>query len=186
MMQLCAPVRDSAIRALSEETDLTSAFERILDILEDMRFDLMNFQLESLKPHLKQQAVEYEQMKFEESGHTTLEKTEAWLGKSASELQSIQSARNPDNLEHPDLKVRYESVYHDALLGLIFSTTPLREEDMAETLQLDTDRILSMQNEAQAIATVASLCMLSKNVVPELRSNDVAMKKLKETFNKQD
>lgn len=185
MLQLCAPVRDASIRALREETDLTSAFEKILDILEDMRFDLMNFQLESLKPHLKQQAVEYEQMKFEEvlaKGQITMDKTTAWLAKSADGLQSVQSARNPENLEHPDLKVRYESVYHDALLGLIFSTTPLLEEEMAETLQLDTDRIMMMQNEAQAITIVASLCMLSKNVVPELRANDVAMKKLKETL----
>lgn len=185
MLQLCAPIRDASIRSIATETDLTNAFSRILGILEDMRFDLMNFQLESVKPHLKAQAVEYETLKFDEalaSGSISLDKTEAWLSKSVNDLKEVQSARNPDNLDHPDLKVRYESAYHDALLGLIFATQPLEESNMAETLALDIDRIFSMQNEAQAIAIVASLCMLSKNIVPELRGNESAVKKLKETL----
>lgn len=185
MLQLCAPVLDASIRAIAEVTDLTTAFERILDILEDMRFDLMNFQLQNVKPHLEQQAVEYERMKFDEAlekREISLGKTARWLQKSVADLQTLQASRNPDNLEHPDLKVRYESAYHDALMGLFFTTTPLDESEMAETLMLDTERILSLQNEAQAMTIVAALCMLSKSIIPELRSESEIALKLKTTL----
>jgi hypothetical protein len=182
MLQLCAPIRDAAIKDIQTETDLTRAFERILKMLEEMKFDLMNFQLQSVKPTLIQQAVEYEKSKFDEAlaqKQISLDKTKAWLKKSVSELQNISAARNPDKVEHPDLKVKYESAYHDALLSLVFSTTPLDSDQFAETLMMDLERIMSMQNETQALAIVSALLMLSKNIVPELRLSEELLVELK-------
>ena len=185
MLQLCAPIRDTSIRAIANETELTRAFERILDVLEDMKLDLMNFQLQSVKPYLIQQAAEYEKIKFNEAlerNEIQLNRTKEWLKKTVVDLQSVTASRNPENITHPDLKVKFESVYHSALLSLVFSNSPIEQEMVAETLLLDYERICSLQNEAQAIAIVSALVMLSKNIVPELRRNDVASKKLKESL----
>lgn len=185
MLQLCAPIRDAVIRDIANETHLAKAFERILDVLEDMKLDLMNFQLQSVKPYLMQQAAEYEKTKFNEAlerNQVQLDRTKEWLKKSVVDLQSVTAARNPENITHPDLRVKFESVYNSALLGLLFSNTPIEQDSLAETLLLDFERICSLQNEAQAIAIVSALVMLSKNIVPELRRNDTASKKLKESL----
>lgn len=182
MLQFCAPVRDSAINAIKRETDLVVIFQQILDVLEDMKLDLMNYQLQSIKPLVQQQAVEYEQKKFTESlekNEITLAKTTTWLQKYAELLKESSFSRNPENIDHPDLKVSYEKVYHDAFLGLIFSTTRLELSEIPETFHLDIERLLSMQNEAQALTIVAALTMLLKNIVPALRSNSKALEEIK-------
>jgi hypothetical protein len=182
MLQLCAPVRDSAIKAIQTETDLVIIFQKILDVLEDMKLDLMNYQLQSIKPLVKHQAVEYEQKKFAESlekNEITLAKTTTWLEKYAELLKESSFSRNPENIDHPDLKVSYEKVYHDAFLGLLFSTSRLELSEIPETFYLDIERLLFMQNEAQALTIVASVTMLLKNIVPALRSNSKAMMEIK-------
>src|SRR5688572_18489344 len=60
MLQLCAPIRDPAIRSIAQSTDVAEAFERILAILEDMKLDLANYRLQALRPVLQRQAVDYE------------------------------------------------------------------------------------------------------------------------------
>lgn len=182
MLQFCAPVRDAAINEIKTETDLVVIFQKILDVLEDMKLDLMNYQLQSIKPLVKHQAVEYEQKKFTESlekNEITLSKTTNWLEKYAELLKESSSSRNPENIDHPDLKVSYEKVYHDAFLGLIFSTSRLELSEIPETFHLDIERLLFMQNEAQALTIVAALTMLLKNIVPALRSNSNAMVEIK-------
>ncbi|KAI9092367.1 T-complex 11 [Phlyctochytrium arcticum] len=185
MLQLCAPIRDAAIRAIVSSADLGTAFEKILDILEDMKLDLANYRLQALRPVLQQQAVEYEQTKFNEalaSGVVSLVKTKAWLEAAVASLKAINAARNPENIQLPQNRVGYEEAYNEALLGLIFSNTPVSPADMAETMLLDADRLFGFQNEAQATTIVAALVMLSKNAVRELREHRPGLTKLKETL----
>ena len=182
MLQFCAPVRDSAIKAIKKETDLVLIFEQIFNVLEDMKVDMMNYQLQSIKPMVKQQAVEYEQKKFNESlenNEISLDKTSAWLQKYAELLKESSFSRNPENIEHPDLKVSYEKVYHDGILGLLFSSSRLEISEIPETFHLDIERLLFMQNEAQALCIVAALIMLLKNIVPSLRSNSKMLLEIK-------
>ena len=92
MAMLCAPKRDQVIRELSHETDLTNAFEKIFVVLDDMKLDLMNYKLSTLKPHLQQQAVEYERSKFSEAltaGHISLNRTKEWLKLAVEELRQV-------------------------------------------------------------------------------------------------
>ncbi|TPX38521.1 hypothetical protein SeMB42_g06694 [Synchytrium endobioticum] len=188
MAQLCAPIRDASIKAIAAqvETDLAGAFEQILNILEEMKLDLANYKLQLLKPHLTQQAVEYERSKFDEAlskGSITLEKTRAWLESSAKSLQEVLNSRDPEGVFHPEHRVRYEDAYHEALLSLIFNnTTPITRDGLPETMVLDADRLKGFQNEAQAITIVASLLMLSRNATGELRNDTAALTKLKETL----
>lgn len=131
MKQLCAPVRDEAIRNLSFEFNPSLAPEErirgILDTLDAMRLDLANYRLQALRPHLKLLAVEYESTKFKEAletGKFTLENTTTWLTEAASALQKVKKDRDPEGISHPDALVRYEHVYTDALLGLLIGSGP--------------------------------------------------------------
>ncbi|TPX36381.1 hypothetical protein SmJEL517_g01451 [Synchytrium microbalum] len=186
MAQLCAPIRDAAIRTLAQIEDPVHAFEQILNVLEEMKLDLANYRLQALRPHLAQQAVEYERAKFDDAltkGSISLEKTTTWLETSAKSLQEVLNARDKEGISHPENRVRFEDVYHDALLSLIFNNTTLLTRDkVPETLLLDADRLCRMQNEAQAIIIVASLIMLSRNAAGELRGDKAAMTQLKETL----
>lgn len=184
MLTMCAPVRDKDIRSLISENDSGIVLRRIMEILDDMKMDLANFHLQSLKPHLQQQAIEYEQTKFNQAlsqGSVSLEKTKEWLKSSVGNLQDVVSSRNPDNVEHPDLTVRYTDAFNNAMLSLIFSTQTL-DDVIPETLIMDAQRLFEFQNEQQALTIVASLIMLSKNIVPELRNHERGVQKLKDTL----
>ncbi|KAJ8032496.1 T-complex protein 11-like protein 1 [Holothuria leucospilota] len=82
MGKLCAPVRDEEIKKLRETEGVVPLFREIFRVLDLMKLDMANFALDSLKPHLKQQSVEYERSKFKEFLETQqdgLEYTRRWL-----------------------------------------------------------------------------------------------------------
>jgi hypothetical protein len=150
MTQLCAPVRDQSIRDISLLPDLASQFQKCLQVLELMNLDLANYRLQSLAPVLKEQAVEYEMKKFTaavESGAVSLANTRAWLGAAFKSLDATARARNPDNVVHPDNKVRFEDVYNESLMNLVFGTKALDPSSVPETLMLDAHYIFKLQNE---------------------------------------
>ena len=185
MLQLCAPIRDKEIRAIASQTDIVEAFGAVMDVLDFMKLDLANFKLQQLKPHLKLQAVEYETAKMGEaitSGAMSLDKTREWLEVSAQNLLSVAAVRNPENIDIPENKIRFEEVYHDALLGLIFGNEIIGPDSLPETLILDAERIFGFQNEAQAITIVSALMMLSKNIVVDFARDDAGQKKLSDTL----
>ena len=183
MLQLCAPMRDASIRAVSQEENMASALQKILEILEEMRIDLANFRLQALKPHLSKQAVEYERTKFDaalEMGLISLDKTKNWLKTSVETLEAVSATRNPESIAHPDLRVKYENAFHFALLTLIFGSTTVSVDSVPETLSMDANRLFGFQNEAQALTIISALVMLTKNIVPDIRTDDKALKNLTE------
>nr|KAJ3405964.1 T-complex protein 11 [Polyrhizophydium stewartii] len=183
MLQLCAPMRDPAIRSLLAEHDAATVLIRMLDILDDMKLDLSNFRLQSIRPHLERHAVEYERDKFEKAlaaGTASLDRTAAWLKAAVDSLESVAAARNPENIAHPESRLRFEDVYNAALLGLVFASTPANPASIAETLVMDAARIFGFQNDAQAVTIVAALLMLTKNIVPDLRTDNAALADLKD------
>ncbi|KAJ3085810.1 hypothetical protein HK102_013808 [Quaeritorhiza haematococci] len=187
MSQLCAPIRDQSIREVGRllSTDPIGALERIFDLLEDMKLDLVNYKLRSLRPIVKQQAVEYEQAKFEKAvaaGEVSLDRTKQWLGTTVRSLQDTAAARDPENINHPASRIRFEDAYNEALLSLIFSNQKITREEVPETLLLDAERMFGFQNEAQALTIISALIMLSKNAVAELRNDRAALLKLKDTL----
>eukprot|EP00158_Paraphelidium_tribonemae_P007396 Partr_v1_DN28232_c0_g1_i1_m76360 putative t-complex 11 len=174
MLQLCAPIRDREIRAISSLENLVDQVKAIMKSLDDMKLDLANFRLRALRPHLMGQAVEYERSKFKqalEQNIIGLDKTSAWLGNAAAKLINEAAARNPENVDHPSNRVRFDIIYFDALTSLLFSPDDHKPNDLAETLVLDRERIFGFQNEIQALTIVAALTMLTRNFVPEMRDN---------------
>lgn len=185
MAQLCAPARDPVVRELvsTVETDLAATWDGVLRLLDDMKLDLANFRLQQLRPQLKLQAVEYERRKFDEGlecGRFSLERTKTWLESTSRNLLALAASRNPEKVDIPEAAPRFEDVYHEALLSLVFGTTAVNIANCPETLMLDAERIFAMQNDGQAATIVAALLILAKNMVPELRSNDAAAARLKQ------
>jgi len=185
MLQLCAPVRDAVIQSIAQQIDFTSAFQIILSTLEEMKFDLMNYRLQSLRPHLKAQAVEYERTKFEAAvakGQVTQERTREWLAGAVKTLKDVVSARNPESVVNPSHRVKFEDAYNEALISLIFSNTPVDPATAPETLAMDVERIFGMQNEVQAVNIVAALLTLTKSMVPAIRDDRASLGSLKENL----
>ena len=185
MLQLCAPIRDAAIREIASQEGVLVQIESILTILDQMKLDLANFKLRSLRPTLMTQAVQYERAKFKdalENNLVSLEMTKKWLGGAVINVESKVAARNPENIEHPENRVRYDEVYFDALMTLLFSPEANHEAVLAETLSMDVERLMMFQNEIQAISVVAALIMLTKNFVADLRDDSNEVNKLKKNL----
>uniref|UniRef100_A0A3B3ZXR6 T-complex 11, testis-specific-like 2 n=1 Tax=Periophthalmus magnuspinnatus TaxID=409849 RepID=A0A3B3ZXR6_9GOBI len=66
MGSLCAPVRDQEIRALHHLQEPVELFRGIFHMLGLMKIDMVNFTVQTLRPHLMQQAVQYERAKFKQ------------------------------------------------------------------------------------------------------------------------
>ncbi|XP_036387578.1 T-complex protein 11-like protein 2 [Megalops cyprinoides] len=82
MATLCAPVRDPEIRKLQNLSDPVDLLREIMRVLSLMKMDMVNFTVQSLRPHLLQQAVQYERAKFQQildRQPASLDNTTAWL-----------------------------------------------------------------------------------------------------------
>jgi T-complex protein 11 len=182
MLELCAPIRDASIRALEHEQDPAAVMMKMKTLLEEMQLDLSNYRLQSVRPHLMHQAVEYEREKFDagvSSGRITLTRTEAWLAASVAQLQKTADERNPENIEHPDLKVKYEDALNHAYLTTLFSKEGVSTSTLPEPLVMDASRLFAMQNEIQVLAIVSAICMLSRNTFSCFVSDELASRELK-------
>ncbi|KAI9483684.1 MAG: T-complex protein 11-domain-containing protein [Benjaminiella poitrasii] len=167
MTKLCAPIRDDDIKKVQESQTTESMieqFKRIFDILEDMSLDLANFRLRSLRPHLMTIAVEYERDKFAEmlnNGTIQLVRTERWLKQSTDRICQASAQRHP---EHVQTLPSADAVFEDAFISLLSQTKPIaNDDDLPETLRLDTHRMAGFQNQLQAVSIVAALVMLARN-----------------------
>jgi len=185
MALLCAPKRDQEIRELSNETDVLNAIEKILVILDEMKLDLANYKLQTLKPQLQLQAVDYERSKFNqalEAGAVTLDRTKQWLQDAVKELKQVNESRNPENIESLDNTVRFEDAYNFGFLGLVFGNSAVSFENAPETLSLDLKRVFELQNEIQLLTIIASLVMLTSNILPQIRGHRPILMSLKESL----
>ncbi|KAJ3061341.1 hypothetical protein HDU98_002753 [Podochytrium sp. JEL0797] len=193
MALLCAPLRDAAVRDITADLDaatdavaLVPVFDKILVVLDDMKLDLANYKLQTLRPHLKSQAVEYEKSKFRESiavsnqnqspsgsasTASLLPRTAAWLSETVTQKLQTARERNPESIDLPENRVRFTDVLHDALLGLVFSNTAVSHGSVPETLVMDAARVFAFQNEGQVVVIVAALLMLVQNIVVEGRGD---------------
>ena len=166
MSQICAPVRDEAIRAMGDMDDPVQRLRAILEMLDEMALDLSNYRLRSLRPHLIPIAVEYERSKFAESlaNHTVgLARARAWLQQAVRRMNEVAMQRNPEGVPTPTPTLRADAVFEDAFITLLTSPQIMDATTCPETLAMDVDRMRVYQNEMQSITIVAALVMLAKN-----------------------
>jgi hypothetical protein len=182
MLELCASVRDSSIRALQSMNNAEVIVE-MQEILQEMTLDLSNYRLKAVRPHLIQQAVEYERAKFDEaleSGRVNLNRTSEWIKKSYTELKETIQSRDPENIANETPK--FVDVIHTAYLSLLFQTEIIDNDIIPETLQMDLKRFNEWQNEIQALAIVSAICMLCRNTLLCFRNESEMVFKLKDAL----
>ncbi|KAJ8258677.1 hypothetical protein COCON_G00176890 [Conger conger] len=95
MASLCAPVRDPEIRKLRDQSDPVDLLREIMRVLGLMKMDMVNFTVQSLRPHLLQQAVQYERAKFQElldKKQVSLDNTSAWLQRALLDASTVGSS----------------------------------------------------------------------------------------------
>ena len=142
----CAPIRDQAceelklkIRAFSDLRDcsritieLTSIFEHVFELLNQMRMDYCNFRLKFLAGKIKGKAVaeKYELDAFK-SKFSTISETQKWLKNSA-----IIDPNPRHALALKFIELIYREIFPE-----------LKEKSLPETFYLDIDRIAKLRSD---------------------------------------
>ncbi|XP_029989550.1 T-complex protein 11-like protein 1 [Sphaeramia orbicularis] len=160
MGSLCAPVRDPEIRALRDLRDPVELFREIFRVLGLMKIDMVNFTVQTLRPHLMQQAVQYERAKFQQildQHPASLDNTSAWLQAAASEEASAVSAGS----EAPDSRspVSATAVLNRAYIRLLHWSP--QEQKYPETVLMDRARLDPLGRRLQMLVLEASVLLLT-------------------------
>ncbi|NWJ08435.1 TCP11 protein, partial [Crypturellus undulatus] len=95
MATLCAPARDEDVRALRSLTDPVQLLREIFRVLDLMKMDMLNFTIQSLRPHLQEHSIQYERKKFQElldKLPSSLDHTTAWLREAAADVSACPPA----------------------------------------------------------------------------------------------
>lgn len=148
--RICSPARDQDVQSLRAATneEYTSRLQRLLDVLEDLNLDHVNFLLQVMKTQLLPQAIPYEQRAFAAdlaAHHTTLTTTRSWLLNAKSQL----TANTPP-----------KEIHTHAFLNLLFSDDPL-----PETMHLDHARIASTRESLHSITRAGAIAITTKTIL---------------------
>ncbi|KTF85512.1 hypothetical protein cypCar_00020718 [Cyprinus carpio] len=177
MGTFCAPCRDEDIKHLREITDIVPLFKSIFAVLDKMKIDMANFAVSSLRPHLLQQSVEYEQKKFQEflqKQPNALDFTKKWL-QDTSDYVTGGATCTPNSAQLP------LTIHNHAYLRLL--KWDHDTEAFPETLLMDQGRFLEMQQELEQLALVASVLLIVYNSAGEAISGlPGLMERLKKTI----
>nr|XP_046238977.1 T-complex protein 11-like protein 1 isoform X2 [Scatophagus argus] len=158
MASLCAPVRDPQVTALRDLKDPVELLRGILHVLSLMKIDMVNFTMQCLRPHLLQQAMQYERAKFQQildKQPASLDSTTAWLQAAASEQASgtpSADGQGPFNTT---------AVLNRAYMRLL-NWDP-QDQNYPETVLLDRARLDALGQQIQMLVLEASVLLLTSS-----------------------
>ncbi|KAL7749934.1 hypothetical protein RI367_004810 [Sorochytrium milnesiophthora] len=176
--EMCAPVRDREVRQLADHTSVVDFMAHYLEVVDNMKLDMANMQLTLARPTLLKHIADYERSHFHQmldKQETTLAKTTAWLEAAAIKLQETAESRNPEGVILP--KVRFENVWNEAFLDLLFSAS-LDGAELPETLYLDGARLASYRSSIEDVARWAAALAHVRTHSLHLRRDPADLKKL--------
>ncbi|XP_044297052.1 T-complex protein 11-like protein 2 isoform X2 [Varanus komodoensis] len=94
MGKMCAPVRDKDVSQLKATGNIVELLRQIFHVLDLMTMDMVNFTIQSLRPHLRRNLVDYERAKFQdilEETPSALDLTTEWIRESIQDELSSAS-----------------------------------------------------------------------------------------------
>ncbi|TMS19596.1 T-complex protein 11-like protein 1 [Larimichthys crocea] len=162
MASLCAPVRDPQIRALRDLEDPVDLLREIFRVLGLMKTDMVNFTIQSLRPHLMQQAVQYERAKFQQildKQPASLDNTTAWLQAAASEEVAAVTARSESSSPDSRGPVSATAVLNRAYMSLL--RWEPQDQKYPETVLMDRARLDALGQRLQMLVLEASVLLLT-------------------------
>ncbi|KAF2441659.1 hypothetical protein P171DRAFT_456650 [Karstenula rhodostoma CBS 690.94] len=173
--KLCAPFRDAEVKALAdrlqEEGTLPEMIEKLfelLHIIDLLSLDYSNFLLMQSAPVLIKEAPSYEQREFAEDleqGRITLKRTRRWWRSAAVNMHTEADRRDPWSESLPMNRPTPQKIYARGLIDLAIATSPLRDAELPETLELDRARIARIREEALRITTIGGILLTAKNLL---------------------
>lgn len=174
--RLCAPQRDSLLAELRLVQDPVDFFGQVKHLLRLMKTDLVNFQIETIRPHIRQYAVEYEVSKFAacvHNGDITLTRTRTWLAAAWAQVSLGPTANEGAGAGPSRL-----AVIDDAFVLLASSTAPLSDDQMPETWAMDWQRLVELTQSLQTVILIACCHALTVGAYPWLSAQAAFIKQL--------
>ncbi|XP_057312350.1 T-complex protein 11-like protein 1 [Hydractinia symbiolongicarpus] len=167
LSKLCAPVRDQNIKDIKELTEIVPMMRGIFELINLMKIDMANFELQTLKPVLIQQAVKYEQEKFAEfleQNPDGLTLTTAWLKGAFEKIEELKKS-------HPSINITSPLVITHAYLSLM----ELKDKLVyPETLLLDEVRLKKAAATFENLTFITSILTVSLNFLGTHLSSDTS------------
>ena len=151
--QICSPGRDEAVRAFSSDTesDTIDRLFNLIDIVDLMTLDHINFQFRMASKQVIEHGHEHEHKMFEQdlqNGVHSLDCTRRWWRGARSILTSPQPTG--------------QTTYARALTDLVLQNTHLTFEQVPETLQIDYIRLLQLRAKAFQMVAFSSILLTTK------------------------
>ncbi|KAM4615353.1 T-complex protein 11-like protein 2 isoform 2-T2 [Polymixia lowei] len=168
MGKLCAPVRDEEVEKLQQNTgSIVKLFKEIFRVLDLMKMDMINFTIETLRPELQKQSVEYEREKFQsilDKTPSALDHTTSWIKSALEELltamnttdQSNGQGKGQKSLPGPFL------IIDTAFLHILTSDY---KGALPETLMTDESRLREIQWQLQRLQAVNEVLLIVYSTV---------------------
>ncbi|NWS75885.1 T11L2 protein, partial [Crotophaga sulcirostris] len=168
MGKLCAPIRDNDIKQLKATDNIVELLRQIFRVLDLMKMDMANYTIQSLRPYLHNNLVDYERAKFQEILEETpsaLDLTTEWIKESIDdELSSIsdESSSSPgaDSSSKPTISpiLVLNNGYLKLLQWEYRKTIP-------ETLITDEGRLMELKEKLNQLKIIACVCLITNNMV---------------------
>ncbi|KAJ3132745.1 hypothetical protein HK100_005012 [Physocladia obscura] len=205
----CAPARDINVDGMlkdCEDGKFVESLGACFDVLELMKLDYANHQLQRIRPHVVQNAVEFESNYFKDEirwKRTTTKQTEIWIketyrrlfsASSASLANSISATNTQSNSLTTATNLKITTIkpptltqtYSNAVLETIEKSphiTPDSEttSQLPEILALDIPRFQAFRNDLQDITILGCLLMLYRQASGP-RTTAANMKLVKENL----
>ncbi|CCM03545.1 uncharacterized protein FIBRA_05679 [Fibroporia radiculosa] len=203
----CAPMRDHAVDQMvalarscapggnGSKVDAVRAIRLCFEIMELMKLDVANHQLQTLRPYLVQSAAQYELKTFQESrqgGHLSLAVTREWLQSAhrevarRAEMSGLCSLSAGDGYTKLPHRTQIQIAATSAIVDLVFNppspppaspacsplpSTPRTTPTVTlfagypETLYLDHGRLMTLTTDAADFTALYMLLMLYRQLV---------------------
>ncbi|KAF8917126.1 T-complex protein 11-domain-containing protein [Mucidula mucida] len=202
----CAPIRDKAVEAMIQmaeaaghpsRSESVMALRQCMDILELMKLDIANHQIQTLQPYLKRSAGVWELRTFKAlQNQSSLTVTREWIWRAHSSMLSrseiLFHPSYPGGLNHRKLN-RNQQLYVATLKGLTdlvftppiqispsslpspsatpptYPTTPL--PGYPETFYLDNNRLVLLSADISDLTALYMFLLLYRQLVCSISGN---------------
>ena len=152
--QVCSPGRDEAVRAFAADntSDTIDRLFALIDIMDLMTLDHINFQFRMATRSVVEHGHEHEHSMFEQDLHSrvhSLEYTKRWwLNAKTAHVSGLNSNGN--------------TVYSRGLVELMFQNSHLSYDQLPETLRIDYLRLLELRAKAFKMVALSSALLTTK------------------------
>lgn len=151
--QVCSPGRDDIVRAFAsdKESDTIDRLFQLINIIDLMTLDHINFQFRMAAQSVIEHGHEHEFASFERDlrvGAHGLNNTKQWWKSARSNLASSTPSGT--------------AIYARGLVDLVFSNSVFNPTSLPETLRLDYVRLLDLRARAFQIVAMSSILLTTK------------------------